>query len=161
MFRSFSLLVGFKSLYLWEVKITDHFLTISDVGLCRMWLWKCVDLARRRMRWVDAKERGGVSNLFQYNAIRRYRNVMPFSFLDAPSHLCMRLCPSVRPSVCLVLFSKVKRTHTRRNLCRVSGLVLVNSSTNCPERFYKKPDVKLTWLADLSDCRSVLTSTSY
>ena len=31
--------------------------------------------------------------------------------------------PSVRPSVCPVLFSKVKRTHTRRILCRVSGLV--------------------------------------
>ena len=30
---------------------------------------------------------------------------------------------SVRPSVCTVLFSKVKRTHTRRILCRVSGLV--------------------------------------
>ena len=30
---------------------------------------------------------------------------------------------SVRPSVCPVLFSKVKSTHTRRILCRVSGLV--------------------------------------
>ena len=59
----------------------------------------------------------------------------PF-FLDTPSHLYKRLCPSVRrsvgpsvrpcvrPSVCPVLFSKVKRTHTRRILCRVSGLVL-------------------------------------
>ena len=49
------------------------------------------------------------------------------SFLDAPSHLYMRLCPSVRRSVrrsvCPVLFSRVKRTHTRRILCRVSGLV--------------------------------------
>ena len=33
--------------------------------------------------------------------------------------------PSVRRSVCPVLFSKVKRTHTRRILCRVSGLVLL------------------------------------
>ena len=31
----------------------------------------------------------------------------------------LSVCPSVRP----VLFSKVKRTHTRRILCRVSGLV--------------------------------------
>ena len=31
--------------------------------------------------------------------------------------------PSVGPSACPVLFSKVKRTHTRRILCRVSGLV--------------------------------------
>ena len=30
---------------------------------------------------------------------------------------------SIRPSVCPVLFSKVKRTHTWRILCRVSGLV--------------------------------------
>ena len=53
-------------------------------------------------------------------------------FLDAPSHLYKRLCPSVRPSVgpsvrrsvCPVLFLKVKRTHTRRILCRVSGLVV-------------------------------------
>ena len=53
-------------------------------------------------------------------------------FLDAPSHLYMRSCPSVRRSVgpsvrrsvCLVLFSKMKSTHTRRILCRVSGLVL-------------------------------------
>ena len=33
------------------------------------------------------------------------------------------LRPSVRRSVCPVLFSKVKSTHTRRILCRVSGLV--------------------------------------
>ena len=45
-------------------------------------------------------------------------------FLDAPSHLYMRSCPSVGPSVRPVLFSKVKSTHTRRILCRVSGLVL-------------------------------------
>ena len=31
--------------------------------------------------------------------------------------------PSVRRSVCPVLFSKVKTTHARRILCRVSGLV--------------------------------------
>ena len=47
-----------------------------------------------------------------------------FSFLDAPSHLYKRLCPSVRrsvrrsvrpsvgPSVCPVLYSKVISTHT-------------------------------------------------
>ena len=58
-----------------------------------------------------------------------------FFFLDAPSHLYKRSCPSVgssvgpsvgpsvRRSVCPVLFSKVKRTHTRRILCRVSSLV--------------------------------------
>ena len=49
-------------------------------------------------------------------------------FLDAPSHLYKRSCPSVRrsvgPSVGPVLFSKVKITHTRRILCRVSGLVI-------------------------------------
>ena len=52
-------------------------------------------------------------------------------FLDAPSHLYKRVCPSVGPSVRRSvrrmvrpqLFSKVKRTHTRRILCRVSGLV--------------------------------------
>ena len=57
----------------------------------------------------------------------------PRWFLDAPSHLYMRSCPSVdpsvrpsvRPSVGPALFSKVKITHTRRILCRVSGLVLV------------------------------------
>ena len=35
-----------------------------------------------------------------------------------------RVRPSVRPSVCPVLFLKVKSTHTGRILCRVSGLVL-------------------------------------
>ena len=48
-------------------------------------------------------------------------------FLDTPSHLYMRLCPSVRrsvgPSVRPVLFSKVISKHTRGILCRVSGLV--------------------------------------
>ena len=53
-------------------------------------------------------------------------------FLYASSPLYKRSCPSVRqpsvgPSVCRsvrpVLFSKVKSTHTRRILCRVSGLV--------------------------------------
>ena len=48
-------------------------------------------------------------------------------FLDAPSHFYKRSCPSVRwsvgPSVGPVLFSKMKKTHTRRILCRVSGLV--------------------------------------
>ena len=46
----------------------------------------------------------------------------------------MRSCPSVRRSVspsiglsvCPVLSSKVKITHTRRILCRVSGLVVIN-----------------------------------
>ena len=66
------------------------------------------------------------------------------AYLDAPSHLYKRSCPSVgpsvrpsvrrsvgpsvrrsvRPSVRPVLFSKVKSTHTRRILCRVSDLVL-------------------------------------
>ena len=52
----------------------------------------------------------------------------PFAshFLDAPSHLYKRLCLSVRPCVCTVLFLKVKSTHTRRILCRVSGLVLLS-----------------------------------
>ena len=40
--------------------------------------------------------------------------------LDAPSILYKRLCPSVGPSVRPVLFSKVKSTHTRRILFRVS-----------------------------------------
>ena len=52
-------------------------------------------------------------------------------FLVAPSHLYKRSCPSVRwsvgPSVCSVLFSKVKNTHTRRIFCRVSGLVTFSS----------------------------------
>ena len=48
---------------------------------------------------------------------------------------CVR--PSVRrsvgPSVCPMLFSKVERTHTRRILCRVSGLVLLSPvlATRC------------------------------
>ena len=53
------------------------------------------------------------------------------TFLDAPSHLYMRSCPSVRrsvrPSVGPALFSKVKSTHTRRILCRVFGLVMWTS----------------------------------
>ena len=57
--------------------------------------------------------------------------VYPALFLDAPSHLYMRSCPSVRRSVrrsvCPMLFSKVKSTHTRRILCRVSGLVSLNA----------------------------------
>ena len=48
-------------------------------------------------------------------------------FLDAPSHLYKRSFPSVRRSVRRSvgpeLFLKVKSTHTRRILCRVSGLV--------------------------------------
>ena len=64
--------------------------------------------------------------------------IKKFVFLDAPSHLYTRLCPSVRrsvrrsvrlfvsPSVCHLLFTKVKRTHTRRILCRVSGLVFLS-----------------------------------
>ena len=44
-------------------------------------------------------------------------------FLDAPSHLYKRSCPSVRRSVCPVLFSMMKISHTRR---RVSGLVRCN-----------------------------------
>ena len=44
-----------------------------------------------------------------------------------PSHLYRRSFPSVGPSVRRsvgpALFSKVKSTHTRRILCRVSGLV--------------------------------------
>ena len=59
-------------------------------------------------------------------------------FLDAPSHLYKRSCPSVRrsvgpsvgPSVSPVLFSKVKRTHTRHILCRVSGRVRVLLNEN-------------------------------
>ena len=50
-------------------------------------------------------------------------------FLDAPSHLYKWVCPSVSPSlrlsICPMLFSKVKSTHTRRILCRVSGLVFM------------------------------------
>ena len=53
-----------------------------------------------------------------------------FPFLDATTHLYKRSCPSVRPSVGPyirpVLFSKVKSTHTRRILCRVSGLVFLS-----------------------------------
>ena len=50
------------------------------------------------------------------------------SFLLHPALLVRRsvrpsVGPSVRPSVGPVLFSKVKITHTRRILCRVSGLV--------------------------------------
>ena len=37
-----------------------------------------------------------------------------------------RVRPSVCPSVCPVLFFKVKSTHTRRILCRVSGLVFLS-----------------------------------
>ena len=41
----------------------------------------------------------------------------------------MRSCPSVGPSVRRsvgpVLFSRLKSTHSRRILCRVSGLVVV------------------------------------
>ena len=47
-------------------------------------------------------------------------------FLDAPSHLYMRVCPSVRPSVGPSVGPSVPRyfqTRTRRILCRVSGLV--------------------------------------
>ena len=40
-----------------------------------------------------------------------------------------RVRPSVRLSVCPVLFSKVKSTHTRRILCRVSGLVETEKSS--------------------------------
>ena len=56
--------------------------------------------------------------------------------------------PSVGPSVRPVLFSKVKRTHTRRILCRVSGLVsrslcricsLVKSSVYRPSRLSPPP----------------------
>ena len=46
-------------------------------------------------------------------------------FLYSPPYLYKRVCPSVCPSVRPVLFSKVKSTHTRRILCRVSGLVSV------------------------------------
>ena len=47
-------------------------------------------------------------------------------FLDAPSHLYKRVCPSVGPSVRPSVGPSVPRyfqTRTRRILCRVSGLV--------------------------------------
>ena len=40
----------------------------------------------------------------------------------------MRLCPSVRRSVGPALYSKVKSTHTRRILCRVSALFLKSNA---------------------------------
>ena len=58
-------------------------------------------------------------------------------FLDACLHLYKRVCPSVgssvrqsvRPSVLLSrVISKVKNAHSRRILCRVSGLVSFSPS---------------------------------
>ena len=49
-------------------------------------------------------------------------------FLDAPSHLYKRVCPSVLPSVRPSVRPSVPsyfQTRTRRILCRVSGLVLL------------------------------------
>ena len=46
------------------------------------------------------------------------------TFLDAPSHLYKRVCPSVRPSVCpYVRPLTLRKMRVRRILCRVSGLV--------------------------------------
>ena len=49
--------------------------------------------------------------------------VFVFCFLDAPSHLYKRVCPSVRRSVGPSV-PRYFQTRTRRILCRVSGLVL-------------------------------------
>ena len=61
--------------------------------------------------------------MFLYLIIRR-------AFLDAPSHLFKRMCPSVRPSARRSVGPSVRpsvpchfQTRTRRILCRVSGLV--------------------------------------
>ena len=75
-----------------------------------------------------------------------------FSFLDAPSHLYKRLCPSVRrsvrPSVRMSrVFSKVKRTHSRRILCRVSGLV--RCSFGCP----RVTNQFMIWNSKLTDSK--------
>ena len=52
-----------------------------------------------------------------------------FSFLDAPSHLQKRVCPSVRPYVRVSVrqhYEKCGISRARRILCRVSGLVEVS-----------------------------------
>ena len=75
-------------------------------------------------------------------------------FLDAPSHLCKRSCPSVnrsvgpsvRRSVCPVLFSKEISTHTRRILRRVPGLVSFFSETV----FLVAANVSVGWSVFLS-----------
>ena len=46
--------------------------------------------------------------------------------------------PFVGPSVCPVLFSKVNSTHTRRNLCRVSGLVFIFNYSSYSIKGYPK-----------------------
>ena len=55
------------------------------------------------------------------------KNVQNLLFLDAPSHLYKRVCPSVRPSVGPSVGPSVPRyfqTRFRRIFCRVSGLVV-------------------------------------
>ena len=59
--------------------------------------------------------------------------------------------PSVRRSVYPVLFFKVKNTHTRRVLCRVSGLVQFCECPGAKNREYlfsvKKKGAPCVWLA--------------
>ena len=85
------------------------------------------------------------TELFKFPSLAEYGNHMPSAkvrrcccrrrccycrcffylmFLDAPSHLYKRLCPSVRPSVGPSVPSYFPM-RTRRILCRVSGLVIV------------------------------------
>ena len=103
--------------------------------------WGClascgISISREYRRWVSwAIDRG----------VRGWLLLLT-DFLDAPSHLYMW---SVRRSVCPVLFSKVKITHTRRILCRVSGLVRCNyAEWVCPSHVIFKqriwPFLKVT-----------------
>ena len=66
-------------------------------------------------------------NFFLHGALKIWeqfpvsRILNELTFLNAPSHLYKRVCPFVRPSV-----PSYFQTRTRRILCRVFGLVLLN-----------------------------------
>ena len=61
--------------------------------------------------------------LFHELLVSRSISILIFRCAAVSLYEVVSVRPSVRRSVCPALFSKVKSTHTRRILCRVSGLV--------------------------------------
>ena len=82
-----------------------------------------------------------LTNTFSFNARRvRVRNKYMTRFLDASSHLCNRICPSVGPSVgwLVTLSSKTRKINIFEQIVdRGSILGLLNASWVCQEDYHR------------------------